>query len=291
MKPPDGATLQPGAVGHGSPAPPALPGSRRGHIPRPAGPAADSTASAQELFGRLADAERGSAVWQALRDELVRRHLPLVHFLVRRFRGRGEPLDDLVQVATIGLIKAVDRFDPERGIEFSTYATPTVVGEVKRHFRDRGWAIKVPRRLQENMLAVTRASAELFGQLSRSPTVPEIAARTQLTDEDVLEAIESSHAYTTVSLDAELDDAAAAAAGPRHATDAQAALECVEDREALRPLLGQLGERERQIILLRFFANMTQSEIAAEVGVSQMHISRLLGRTLARLREGLGSTE
>ena len=109
-----------------------------------------------ELFTRLAKAEHGTAVWQTLRDELVRRHLPLVHFLVRRFRGRGEPLDDLVQVATIGLIKAVDRFDPERGIEFSTYATPTVVGEVKRHFRDRGWAIRVPRRLQENMLTVTR---------------------------------------------------------------------------------------------------------------------------------------
>jgi RNA polymerase sigma-B factor len=277
---PDGATLRPGSVGQVG---------RRGHIPRPAGPAADSTASVHELFTRLASTERGSAVWQTLRDELVRRHLPLVHFLVRRFRGRGEPLDDLVQVATIGLIKAVDRFDPERGIEFSTYATPTVVGEVKRHFRDRGWAIRVPRRLQENMLTVTHASAELFAQLSRSPTVAELAARTQLTEEDVLEAIESSHAYTTVSLDAELDEVATVS--PQPAADAQAALECVENRASLRPLLGQLDPRERQIILLRFFANMTQSEIAAEVGVSQMHVSRLLGRTLARLREGLGSGE
>jgi RNA polymerase sigma-B factor len=286
MSPPDGAALR-----RVSPVSPAAPASRRGHIPRPASPANESTASSRELFERLAGTEQGSPVWRALRDELVRRHLPLVHFLVRRFRGRGEPLDDLVQVATIGLIKAVDRFDLERGIEFSTYATPTVVGEVKRHFRDRGWAIKVPRRLQENMLAVTRASAELFGTLSRAPTIAELAARTALTEEDVLEAIESSHAYTTVSLDAELDDAAAASASPRHAMDAQAALESIEDRESLRPLLGRLGERERQIILLRFFGNMTQSEIAAEVGLSQMHISRLLGRTLARLREGLGSGE
>jgi RNA polymerase sigma-B factor len=240
----------------------------------------------------MATAERGSALWQTLRDELVSRHLPLVHFLVRRFRGRGEPLDDLVQVATIGLIKAVDRFDPDRGIEFSTYATPTVVGEVKRHFRDRGWAIRVPRRLQENILAVSRVSAELFGRLSRSPTIAELAAGTELTEEDVLEAIESSHAYTTVSLDAEMDDVKTASA-PSHpaAGDAQAALEGVEHRASLRPLLGQLDERERQIILLRFFANMTQSEIAAEVGVSQMHVSRLLGRTLARLREGLRSGE
>jgi RNA polymerase sigma-B factor len=288
---PDGVTLPTGVVEQNR---------RRGPvIPRPAGPAGSArlaapstTTSVHELFRRLTSAEAGSTSWQALRDELVRRHLPLVHFLVRRFRGRGEPLDDLVQVATIGLIKAVDRFDPERGIEFSTYATPTVVGEVKRHFRDRSWAIRVPRRLQENILTVSRVSAELFGSLSRSPTIAELAGASGLTEEDVLEAIESSHAYTTVSLDAEMDDPAAAAVAPHQAAgDAQAALECVENREALRPLLGQLEERERQIILLRFFANMTQSEIAAEVGISQMHVSRLLGRTLARLREGLASAE
>jgi RNA polymerase sigma-B factor len=281
---PDGVTLPAGVVEQ----------SRRSGavIPRPASPAGNGAATSAELFTRLAGAEPGTAVWQTLRDELVRRHLPLVHFLVRRFRGRGEPLDDLVQVATIGLIKAVDRFDPERGIEFSTYATPTVVGEVKRHFRDRGWAIRVPRRLQENMMTVSRVSAELFNTLSRSPTIAELAAGSALTEEEVLEAIESSHAYTTVSLDAELHDPASATVAPHPAAgDAQAALEGVENREALRPLLGQLEERERQIILLRFFANMTQSEIAAEVGVSQMHVSRLLGRTLARLREGLASTE
>ena len=248
---------------------------------------------ARMLFAKLAAAEQGSRDWHTCRDELVRRHLPLVHFLVRRFRGRGEPLDDLVQVATIGLIKAVDRFDLSRGVEFSTYATPTVVGEVKRHFRDRGWAIKVPRRLQEQMLAVSRATGVLFGQLSRSPTVAELAEHAGLTEEQVLDAIESSHAYTTVSLDAELHGTGGGPTSSTHplAGDAQIALETVEHRASLRPLLGELGERERQIIVLRFFANMTQSEIAGEVGVSQMHVSRLLGRTLARLREGLRDAE
>lgn len=263
------------------------------NIPRPTSPPGNGNATTAELFSRLLAATPNSAVWQTLRDELVRRHLPLVQFLVRRFAGRGEPLDDLVQVATIGLIKAVDRFDPDRGVEFSTYATPTVIGEVKRHFRDRGWAIRVPRRLQENMLAVTRTSGELFGQLSRSPTIAELAEATRLSEEDVLEAIESSHVYTTVSLDAEFGTAQGGAALTAHPTagDAQAALEGVEHRQSLRPLLEQLDHRERQIIVLRFFANLTQSEIAAEVGMSQMHVSRLLGRTLARLREGLASKE
>ncbi|GAA3396227.1 SigB/SigF/SigG family RNA polymerase sigma factor [Cryptosporangium minutisporangium] len=247
--------------------------------------------ASHELFRRLQACVPGSPEWRTHRDELVRRHLPLAHYLVRRFAGRGEPMDDLIQVATIGLIKAVDRFDLERGVEFSTYATPTVVGEVKRHFRDRGWAIRVPRRMQEHTLAVSRATGDLFGRLSRSPTIAELAGYTQLTEEEVLEAIGSAHAYTTVSLDVELaDDSPGGAAHPA-AGDAQAALENVEHRASLRPLLSRLTPRERQILALRFFANMTQSEIAAEIGVSQMHVSRLLSRTLAHLREGLGHAE
>ena len=247
--------------------------------------------ASHELFRRLHACAPGSPEWRTHRDELVRRHLPLAHYLVRRFAGRGEPMDDLVQVATIGLIKAVDRFDLERGVEFSTYATPTVVGEVKRHFRDRGWAIRVPRRMQEHTLAVSRATGDLFGRLSRSPTIAELAGYTQLTEEEVLEAIGSAHAYTTVSLDVELaDDSPGGAAHPA-AGDAQAALENVEHRASLRPLLSRLTSRERQILALRFFANMTQSEIAAEIGVSQMHVSRLLSRTLAHLREGLEHRE
>ncbi|WP_240746799.1 SigB/SigF/SigG family RNA polymerase sigma factor [Cryptosporangium phraense] len=247
--------------------------------------------ASHELFRQLQACAPGTPEWRTHRDELVRRHLPLAHYLVRRFAGRGEPMDDLVQVATIGLIKAVDRFDLERGVEFSTYATPTVVGEVKRHFRDRGWAIRVPRRMQEHTLAVSRATGDLFGRLSRSPTIAELAGYTQLTEEEVLEAIGSAHAYTTVSLDVELaDDAPGGAAHPA-AGDAQAALENVEHRASLRPLLSRLTSRERQILALRFFANMTQSEIAAEIGVSQMHVSRLLSRTLAHLREGLEHPE
>jgi len=284
-----------------------LEAGRRSAIPRPATPADDATVGPGEsgghseaveetvraLFGRLATAPHGSPAWQGCRDELVRRHLPLVHFLARRFLGRGEPLDDLVQVATIGLIKAVDRFDLARGVEFSTYATPTILGEVKRHFRDRGWAIRVPRRIQEQLLAVSQATGVLFGQLSRSPTVAELAAYTGLSEEQVLETIESSHAHTAVSLDAGTHPDWDGEQPSRHlpAGDAEAALENVEHRASLRPLLSRLDPRERHILLLRFFANMTQSEIAAEVGVSQMHVSRLLGRTLARLREGLTHPE
>ena len=244
-----------------------------------------------ELFRRLHACAPGSDEWRTHRDELVRRHLPLAHYLVRRFAGRGEPMDDLVQVATIGLIKAVDRFDLDRGVEFSTYATPTVVGEVKRYFRDRGWAIRLPRRMQEHTLAVSRATGDLFGRLSRAPTIAELAGYTHLTEEEVLEAIGSAHAYTTVSLDVELGDDSPGGASHPAAGDAQAALENVEHRASLRPLLSRLTPRERQILALRFFANLTQSEIAAEIGVSQMHVSRLLSRTLARLREGLEHPE
>jgi RNA polymerase sigma-B factor len=222
-----------------------------------------------------------------IRDELVQGHLPLVEYLARRFAGRGEPLDDLIQVATIGLIKAVDRFDPERGVEFSTYATPTIAGEIKRHFRDKGWAVRVPRRLQELKLSLTRASADLTQQLGRAPTVAELATHLNLSEEDVLEGLESAHAYSTVSLDApdSDDDEGPAVADSLGMVDE--ALEGVEYRESLKPLLEALPPREKRILVLRFFSGMTQSQIAAELGISQMHVSRLLARTLAQLREGL----
>jgi RNA polymerase sigma-B factor len=222
-----------------------------------------------------------------LRDALVEGHLPLVEYLARRFAGRGEPLDDLVQVATIGLIKAIDRFDPERGVEFSTYATPTIAGEVKRHFRDKGWAVRVPRRLQELKLALTRASSDLTQKLGRAPTVAELAQYLELSEEDVLEGLESAHAYSTVSLDApdsDEDDGPAVADSLGMVDDA---LEGVEYRESLKPLLEALPPREKRILVLRFFGGMTQSQIASELGISQMHVSRLLARTLAQLREGL----
>jgi len=244
-------------------------------------------AYARELFGQLAALPEDDPQRQRVRDELVEMHLALVEYLARRFRNRGEPLDDLVQVATIGLIKSVDRFDLERGVEFSTYATPTIVGEIKRHFRDKGWAIRVPRRLQELKLALTKATSDLSQKNGRAPTVAELAQHLGMSEEDILEGLESANAYSAVSLDAPDagDDDSPAVADSLGTTDE--ALEGVEYRESLKPLLEKLPPREKKILLLRFFGNMTQSQIAAELGISQMHVSRLLARTLAQLREGL----
>ncbi|MFD8571692.1 RNA polymerase sigma factor SigF [Streptomyces sp. NPDC057694] len=241
---------------------------------------------ARAMFIELRTLKDSSSEYAELRNQLVRMHLPLVEHLARRFRNRGEPLDDLTQVATIGLIKSVDRFDPERGVEFSTYATPTVVGEIKRHFRDKGWAVRVPRRLQELRLALTTATAELSQMHGRSPTVHELAEKLAISEEEVLEGLESANAYSTLSLDVpDTDDESPAVADTLGAEDE--ALEGVEYRESLKPLLEDLPPREKRILLLRFFGNMTQSQIAQEVGISQMHVSRLLARTLAQLREKL----
>ncbi|WP_079159069.1 RNA polymerase sigma factor SigF [Streptomyces sp. SAT1] len=241
---------------------------------------------ARAMFVELRALPDGSPQYAELRNQLVRMHLPLVEHLARRFRNRGEPLDDLTQVATIGLIKSVDRFDPDRGVEFSTYATPTVVGEIKRHFRDKGWAVRVPRRLQELRLSLTTATAELSQLHGRSPTVHELAEKLAISEEEVLEGLESANAYSTLSLDVpDTDDESPAVADTLGAEDE--ALEGVEYRESLKPLLEDLPPREKRILLLRFFGNMTQSQIAQEVGISQMHVSRLLARTLAQLREKL----
>jgi RNA polymerase sigma-B factor len=248
-------------------------------------------ARTKELFGELAESADDDPNHRQVRDQLVEMHLPLVEYLARRFRNRGEWLDDLTQVATIGLIKSIDRFDLERGVEFSTYATPTIVGEIKRHFRDKGWAVRVPRRLQELKLALTKAIGDLAQRLGRAPTVAELAAHLQMSEEDVLEGLESANAYSTVSLDAPDsgdEDAPAVAESLGMVDDA---LEGVEYRESLKPLLERLPPREKRILLLRFFGNMTQSQIATELGISQMHVSRLLAKTLAQLREGLTTDE
>jgi RNA polymerase sigma-B factor len=249
--------------------------------------AASDRARARALFAEMASLPEGSPERHAIRDQLVETHLPLVEYLARRFRNRGELHDDLVQVATIGLIKSVDRFDLERGVEFSTYATPTIVGEIKRHFRDKGWAIRVPRRLQELKLSLAKATGELSQRNGRSPTVGELAAFLDMSEDDVLEGLESANAYSTVSLDTPEsgDSDALAVADTLGVIDES--LEGVEYRESLKPLLDQLPPREKRILLLRFFGNMTQSQIAIDLGISQMHVSRLLARTLAQLREGL----
>jgi RNA polymerase sigma-B factor len=248
-------------------------------------------ARARELFESFAACDPDDPGREALRHELVELHLPLVEYLARRFRNRGEQYDDLVQVATIGLIKSVDRFDLERGVEFSTYATPTIVGEIKRHFRDKGWAIRVPRRLQELKLALTRATAELSQDLGRAPTVAELARHLGRSEEEILEGLESANAYAAVSLDAPDGDEGEGASVSDTIGEYDEALDRLEYREALRPLLDKLPPREKRILMLRFFGSLTQSQIAAELGISQMHVSRLLARTLAQLREGLLAEE
>ena len=240
-----------------------------------------------KLFDVIADPASSDAQRAVARDDLVALHLPLVEHCARRFRNRGEPFEDLVQVGTIGLIKSVDRFDTDRGVEFSTYATPTIIGEIKRHFRDKGWAIRVPRRLQELRMQIRSTTAELTQSLGRSPTPSEIAERIGCTMEEVVEGIESSNAYSTLSLDASdnSEDSALSMLDTLGVDDQ--GIEHVELRESLKPLLERLPPREKNILMLRFFKNMTQSQIATEVGVSQMHVSRLLTRTLEHLREAL----
>lgn len=220
-----------------------------------------------------------------LRDSLVEEHVGLAEYLARRFADRGESFDDLRQVALVGLLKAVERFEPDRGLRFSTFATPTIVGELKRHFRDRGWALRVPRRIQELHLQLVKVVGTLSQELGRSPTPDEIARRTGTRVEDVLEAMEAGGVYRLASLDAAL------ANEERTSLDLSARLgedepefEGVEQREELADLLSALPPRERRIVYLRFFDGLTQSEIANEVGISQMHVSRLLTKSLESLR-------
>jgi RNA polymerase sigma-B factor len=234
----------------------------------------------RRLFRRLQ--QSGDA---ETRSTLIQCHLGLVEYLARRFAGRGEPLDDLIQVATIGLVKAVDRFDPERQVEFSTYATPTIVGELKRHFRDKGWAVRVPRRLQELNLRLGSVISQLSQDIQRSPTVAEIAAAADATEDEVLEALDSAHAYSLISLDAGTTEEGLSY--HEQIGDEDEGLSALEERLSVAPLLQELTPRERRMLYLRFFKGMTQSEIAGDLGISQMHVSRLLAKTLASLRAGL----
>ncbi len=227
---------------------------------------------------------------RAIRDELVTAHMGLAEYLARRFTNRGEPLDDLMQVASLGLLKAVDRFDPDRGLEFSTYATPTIVGELKRHFRDKGWAVRVPRRVQELHLRLGTVVGTLSQELGRSPTIPEIASYAKVSEEEVVEAIEAGHAYRFTSLDAPTGGEDETALANQLGVEDQALVDS-EHRVALSPLIARFPPRERTILHLRFFEGLTQSEIASRLGISQMHVSRLLARSLAQLREASSEEE
>ena len=225
----------------------------------------------------------------AARDQLIERYMSLVRSLARRYAYRGEQLDDLVQIGSIGLIKAIDRFDVDRGVELTTYATPNIIGEIKRHFRDKGWSVRVPRGLQELNVKLSKLIEEQTIELGRSPTIPELAKVAGVDEELVVEAIESGRAYSTVSLstgggqddEGELDPLESLGAEePQY--------EVSEDRAMLAPGFRALNERERLIIHLRFFKGLTQSQIAQQVGISQMHVSRLIRRALERIREEIG---
>ncbi len=239
----------------------------------------------KDLFARLQ-----ATGDQSYREALARLHLPLVEYLAKRFKDRGEPLDDLIQVGSVGLLKAIDRFDLDRGVEFSTYATPTIVGELKRYFRDKGWAIRVPRRLQELSLRLNKIIAQLTQDLGRSPTIEEIAKMAGVTQDEVLEALESGQAYSTTSLDAPAGDDEDAPMRMDRIGEEDLRLDNLEYFASLAPLIDQLPEREKMILGLRFFRGKTQSQIAEEVGISQMHVSRLLARILDFLRQGMKGT-
>jgi RNA polymerase sigma-B factor len=220
---------------------------------------------------------------QDAREHILVELMPLVRALASRYAGRGEPLEDLVQVGALGLIKAVDRFDVDRGVEFSSYAVPTIVGEMRRHFRDKAWAMHVPRRLKELSVRLSRVLDELTTDLGRSPTVPELAEATGVEEEDVIDALDSAHAYSTRSLHAPFDDEGEDNLFDKLGVEEEGYVE-VEDTALVDAGLEALDERERRIVELRFFDEMTQSQIAAELGISQMHVSRLLRRALSTMR-------
>ncbi len=222
----------------------------------------------------------------AARDELIEQYMSLVRSLARRYAYRGEQLDDLVQIGAIGLIKAIDRFDMTRGVELTTYATPNIIGEIKRHFRDKGWAVRVPRGLQELSVQLSKLVEQLTVQLSRSPTIAEIAKEAGVEEELVLEAIESGRAYSSVSLSAGAIGDEDGDLDPLETIGTvEHQYEISEDRAMLEPGFRVLDERERRILHLRFFEGLTQSQIAAQIGISQMHVSRLIRRALEKIRE------
>lgn len=235
----------------------------------------------RELFRRFKEEGDMDA-----REKLVMSHLNLVRFIANKFKNRGEPIDDLIQVGYLGLLKAIDRFDPSRGLEFTTFATPTIMGEIKRHFRDKGWSVRVPRRLQELSAKVNQVTDTLTSQLQRSPTIAEIADYLDATVDEVLEAMESSSAYSSVSLEAPsgADDDDTPSVIDRYATE-DSDLAFTDDRIIIEEALASFSPRERDVIEMRFLKGMTQIEIAEKLGISQVQVSRLLRRTLKKIQD------
>ncbi|OIJ69357.1 RNA polymerase sigma factor SigF [Streptomyces mangrovisoli] len=262
----------PGPAQPPAPAPPAE--KRRG---------ADTRALTQVLFAQLKDLRPGTPEHDRVRGALIEANLPLVRYAAARFRSRNEPMEDVVQVGTIGLINAIDRFDPERGVQFPTFAMPTVVGEIKRYFRDNVRTVHVPRRLHELWVQVNSATEDLTTAFGRSPSTAEIAERLRIGEDEVLSCIEAGRSYHATSLEAAQEGDGLPGLLDRIGYE-DPALDGVEHRDLVRHLLVQLPEREQRILLLRYYSNLTQSQISAELGVSQMHVSRLLARSFQRLR-------
>ncbi|MFH8609942.1 SigB/SigF/SigG family RNA polymerase sigma factor [Streptomyces sp. NPDC018029] len=250
------------------------------------------------FFERLETLEEGSPDFLYARNTLIEMNLSLVHYVAGRFRNRGNGhMEDIVQVGTVGLIKAIDRFDPSRGFEFVSFAVPCILGEIKRHFRDTSWAVHVPRRLKELRSELVKSREQLFAELGREPTVNELAADLDVTQEQILEVLVAANGYAAGSLESQHggSDDGDAHRSSRSLADVMgepdSAIEVFENVHALAPLLAELDERERRIIEMRFGQEMTQAEIGTVLGISQMHVSRLLARTLARLRTGLLAQE
>ncbi|MFD4974199.1 RNA polymerase sigma factor SigF [Streptomyces sp. NPDC058424] len=267
-------TAAPAPTATPTPDPDPAPEKRRG---------ADTRALTQVLFAQLKELEPGTSEHSRVRGALIEANLPLVRYAAARFRSRNEPMEDVVQVGTIGLINAIDRFDPDRGVQFPTFAMPTVVGEIKRYFRDNVRTVHVPRRLHELWVQVNSATEDLTTAFGRSPTTAEIAERLRITEEEVLSCIEAGRSYHATSLEAAQEGDGLPGLLDRLGYE-DPALDGVEHRDLVRHLLVQLPEREQRILLLRYYSNLTQSQISAELGVSQMHVSRLLARSFQRLR-------
>jgi RNA polymerase sigma-B factor len=244
------------------------------------------------LHRRFSELSNGDPEREQLREQLISGYRPMAEHIARRFAGRGEPLEDLIQVSMVGLINAVDRFEFTRGSDFLSFAVPTITGEVRRYFRDHGWSVRVPRRLKDLHIAVRAIVAELSQQLGRAPRPSEIAARIGLPTSEVIEALSAGEAYRSSSLDGILssEEGDGATLGELiGGLDEDLAL--IEDREALRPLIAELAPRERTILILRFFRQLTQTQIAEQVGISQMHVSRVLRQTLTHLRDGMSDPD
>jgi RNA polymerase sigma-B factor len=250
----------------------------------------DARELSRSLFDRLTVLEEGTHEYQYVRNTLIEINLTLVRYSARRFRSRGDDMEDIVQVGTIGLIKAIDRFDLSREVEFTTFAIPYVVGEIKRFFRDTTWDVRVPRRLQEMRMDLARANDKLTSTLGRSPRVSELAEHLGVSEEEIVEGQVAANGYNSSSLDATVNDEEGEASLADVLGERDEAMDLVEDFQALKPLLAELSERDRKIIELRFGEELTQAQIGEQLGLSQMHVSRLLSRALTGLRAGMLTT-